>query len=162
MGMPRAESAAAMMRLSRATVAVCLLLGTLPACKPARRTRAAAQPPKAKTSDMQTIDDVTPRPVALDQPPVLRDEAPPPKPLTQPWETPEPVKLTPEDEKIRAALPFAPAIALDPVDGSKISILATTPTFEYKGRVFYFASEESKRTFMANPDQYAKGSFAHL
>jgi len=149
----------------RRTSALCLLASALLACQPVRSPRvrvASKAPAKLKTSDMRTIDDVAPRPVVMDPPPMLRDEAPPPKPLTQPWETPEPVKLTPEDEKVRAALPFAPAIALDPVDGSKISILATTPTFEYKGRVFYFSSDENRRTFMANPDQYAKSAFAHL
>ena len=149
------------MRRSPLILFVCFL-SAFAACKAPKRTRAAKAPAKVRTSDMHTIDDVAPRPIVLDPPPVLRDEAPPPKPLTQPWETPEPVKLTPEDEKVRAALPFAPAIALDPVDGEKISILATTPTFDYKGRVFYFASEENKRTFMGNPEQYAKSAFAHL
>lgn len=116
----------------------------------------------AKHSEMKTIDDIDPRPTVIDPPPMLRDEAPPPKPLGQSPEAPEPVKLTPEDEKLRASLPFAPAIALDPVDGEKISILARTPSLEYKGRVFYFASEENKRMFTANPDQYVKGSFSHL
>ncbi len=151
------------MRRCSALIAICVLLSPI-ACKPARRPHAAAKPPaKVKTSDMQTIDDVAPQPVVLDPPPVLRDEAPPPKPVAAPWEPqPEAEKLTPDDEKVRAALPFAPAIALDPVDGSKVSIRALTPTFEYKGRVFYFASDENKRAFMANPDQYAKGAFAHL
>ena len=65
------------------------------------------------------------------------------------------------DEALRAALPFAPAIALDPVDGSKISIRANTASFESKGRIYYFASEANKRTFAASPDQYLKGVFAH-
>ena len=147
-------------------VLVCVLVafGCRQGSQPVRAPRVAATklPPKVRHTDMQTIDDVTPRPVVMEPPPVLRDEAPPPKPLAQPWETPEPVKLTPDDEKVRAALPFAPAIALDPVDGEKVSILATTPTFDYKGRVFYFASEENRRTFMGNPEQYAKGAFAHL
>ncbi|HSP33183.1 MAG TPA: YHS domain-containing protein [Thermoanaerobaculia bacterium] len=145
---------------------LCLLAIFVAACSGDRQPRAprvTKLPPKVKHSDMQTIDDVAPHPGVLDPPPVLRDEAPPPKPVVAPWETAaEPVKLTPEDEKVRAALPFTPAIALDAVDGEKISILATTPTFEYKGRVFYFASEENKRLFMANPDQYAKSAFAHL
>jgi YHS domain-containing protein len=155
---------AAMMRLARAPLECALLVSTLVACQPAQAPRRGVAKPAVRVhrADMQTIDNIDPRPAVIDPPPMLRDEAPPPKPLTQPWETPEPVKLTPEDEKVRAALPFAPAIALDPVDGSKISILATTPTFDYKGRIFYFASEENRRTFMGAPEQYAKGAFAHL
>jgi YHS domain-containing protein len=120
--------------------------------------RAAAKPP-VKHSEMRTIDQVDPRPVILDPPPVLRDEAPPPKPK---GETPQPIALTTEDERFRASLPFAPAIAMDPIDGNKVSILAHTPTLEYKGHIYYFSSEANKRTFAANPDQYVKGAFAHL
>ena len=67
--------------------------------------------------------------------------------------------LTAEDDRVRAALPFAPAIAMDPIDGSKISILAHTPTFEYRGHIYYFSSVENKAKFAAAPDQYAKGIF---
>ena len=122
----------------------------------------AATKPQVKHSEMRTIDSVDPRPVVIDPPPVLRDEAAPPKPTGMAWETPQAVLLTAEDEKFRAALPFAPAIAMDPIDGSKLSILARTPTFEYKGHIYYFSSDENKRTFVANPEQYVKGAFAHL
>ena len=141
------------MTFRRSTSALCLLLSAFACQSPAKR---AANTAAKVHSEMQTIDNVDPRPAVMNPPPVLRDEAPPPRPKGQPWETPEPVILTPEDEKLRASLPFAPAIALDPVDGEKISILARTPNLEYKGRIFYFASEENKRTFVANPDQYAK------
>jgi YHS domain-containing protein len=63
---------------------------------------------------------------------------------------------------VRAALPFSPAIAMDPVNGDKISIRANTPTFEYKERIYYFTNEENKRTFTANPDQYTKQGFTKL
>src|SRR5687768_11812679 len=88
------------------------------------RQAPTAQQPAA---EMRTIDSVDPRPRLLDPPPVLTDEAPPPKPKALPWETPEPIVFTPEDEKLRASLPFTPAIAMDPVDGSKLSIRADTP-----------------------------------
>ena len=113
-------------------------------------------------AEMRSIDNIDPRPVVKDPPPMLRDEAAPPKPTGQPWEVKQPVPLTPDDEKLRAAWPFAPAIAMDPIDGSKISILARTPTFEYKGHIYYFSSEENKKMFMAAPDQYVKGAFSHL
>jgi YHS domain-containing protein len=122
----------------------------------------AASPRAPTQAEMRTIDTVDPRPVVKDPPPMLQDEAPPPKPKGLPWEEKQPVLLTPEDEKLRAALPFAPAIAMDPIDGSKISILAHTPTYEYRGRIYYFSSEENKRAFAASPDQYTKGLFSHL
>ena len=124
----------------------------------------AAPPPSRQVSaGVATINSVPPRPAPLEQPPMLLDEAPPPKPkpLHQ-WDRPEPIIFSPEDEKLRASLPFSPAIAMDPIDGSKISIRATTPTFEYKGKIYYFSSEESRRTFMANPAAALKGGLMRL
>ncbi len=140
--------------------AFCLLLSAFLACQQAPKKSAAKIQPKH--SELRTIDNVNPRPVVNDPPPMLRDEAPPPRPKGMPWEPPQAVPLTPEDEKVRASLPFAPAIALDPVDGSKISITAHTLTFDYKGRLYYFSSEGNKRIFMAAPEQYTKGPFSHL
>jgi YHS domain-containing protein len=140
-----------------------LLLGTtvalaLAACD-------AAPPPtrQVTTAGVSTINTVQPRPAPLAPPPMLTDEAPPPKPkpLHQ-WDRPEPIIFSPEDEKVRAALPFTPAIAMDPLDGSKISIRATTPTFEYKGKIYYFSSETNRRTFMANPQAALKGGMMRL
>ena len=117
-----------------------------------------AQPP----SGVATINTVPARPAQLQQPPMLQDEAPPPKPKALPWETPKPIVFTPEDEKLRAALPFSPAIAMDPIDGSKISIRATTPTHEYKGKIYYFSNDTNKRLFLSNPEQALKGGFMKL
>jgi len=123
----------------------------------------AAQPASSQDVKIATIHTVAPNPAPLQPPPMLQDEAPPPKPkpLNQ-WHTPEPVILTPEDEKVRAALPFSPAIAMDPVDGSKISIRATTPTFEHKNKIYYFSNEANKRIFAANPEQALKGGYMRL
>jgi YHS domain-containing protein len=123
-----------------------------------------APPPasRATTAEMRTIHSVPPTPAPLEPPPMLQDEAPPPKPKTMPWETPTPIVFSPEDEKLRAGLPFTPAIAMDPIDGDKISIRATTPTFEYKGRIFYFSNETNRRTFMSSPDQYLKSPMMRL
>jgi YHS domain-containing protein len=110
----------------------------------------------AVVTDVRTIDSSDPRPVVVDPPPMLTDEAPAPKPKN-PVEAEKVIPLTPQDEAVRAALPFAPAIAMDPVDGGKISIRANTPTLEYKGRIFYFHSAENKAAFQANPEQYMKG-----
>ena len=113
--------------------------------------------PHAKL-EMRTLDAADARPAVIEPPPVLTDEAPPPKPHDA-VAAQNQVPLTEADEQLRARLPFAPAIALDPVDGSKISIRANTPTFELKNRIYYFSSEENKRTFMAAPGQYTKGLF---
>lgn len=125
-------------------------------------TACDSAPPPATSARLQSINTVQPVPAPLDPPPMLNDEAPPPKPKALPWETPTPIVFSPEDEKVRASLPFSPAIAMDPIDGGKISIRATTPTFEYKGKIYYFSSEENKRNFAANPEQYLKGGYMRL
>ena len=124
---------------------------------------AAPPPSRQVTAGVATINSVPPRPAPLEPPPMLQDEAPPPKPkpLHQ-WDRPEPIIFSPEDEKLRASLPFTPAIAMDPIDGSKISIRAATPTFEYKGKIYYFSSEANRRTFIASPDAYLIGKFTRL
>lgn len=122
----------------------------------------SAPQPSAQQAQIQTINSVAPAPAKLDPPPVLQDEAPPPKLKAMPWETPTPIVFSAEDEKLRASLPFAPAIAMDPIDGSKISIRASTPTFEFKGKIYYFSSEANKRTFQANPEAILKGGYMKL
>jgi len=127
--------------------------------------RAGSQPAKTQPqtkAEIQTIDSGNVRPATIDAPPVLTDEAPPPKTATNLAQADAPPPPTPQDEALRAALPFAPAIAMDAVDGSKISIRASTPTTEYKNKLYYFSSEDHKRTFLANPEQYTKGLFSHL
>ena len=116
----------------------------------------------AEQAQMRTINDTVPQPAKLQPPPMLTDEAPPPKPKVLPWETPTPIVFSPEDEKLRASLPFTPAIAMDPVNGDKISIRAATPTFEFKGKIYYFTDEANKRAFMANPTEYLTGKFTKL
>ena len=125
-------------------------------------TRSSAAPRKQKTStDIQTIDSVDVRPAVMQPPPVLTDEGPAPKPKGDVMSPDAPPPPSPQDEALRAALPFAPAIALDPVNGTKISIRANTPTYEYKGHVYYFSAEDSRRQFIAAPEQFTKGVFAH-
>jgi YHS domain-containing protein len=119
------------------------------------------QTAKVTQAEIQTIDSTDPRPAVMQPPPVLPDEAPSPKPLNLAPNQEVPV-LTAQDERVRAQLPFAPAIALDPIDGLKVSIRATTPAVEYKNHIFYFSSDGNKRMFMASPDQYLKGPFGHL
>jgi YHS domain-containing protein len=128
-------------------------------CRPASQTSVAQ--PQAK-AEMRTIDSSNVRPATIDAPQMLTDEAPPPKTSTNLAQADAPPAPTAQDEALRAGLPFAPAIAMDAVDGSKISIRASTPTVEYKNKLYYFSSEEHKRTFVANPEEYTKGLFSHL
>lgn len=123
---------------------------------------AAPPPTRTQSAGVATINTVRPRPAPLEQPPMLQDEAPPTKPKAMPWETPKAIVFTPEDEKVRASLPFSPAIAMDPIDGSKISMRATTPTYEYKGKIYYFSTEANKRIFMTSPEHALKGGFMKL
>lgn len=125
-------------------------------------TRSTAAPGQKHTAtDVQTIDSANVRPTVMDPPPVLTDEGPAPKPKGDVMSPDAPPPPTPQDEALRASLPFAPAIALDPVSGKKISIRANTLIYEYKGHIYYFDSEASRRTFMATPEQFTKGVFAH-
>src|SRR3954453_19275851 len=117
--------------------------------------------PKPK-SEMRTIDSSNFRPTTVGQPPMLPNEPPPNKPPPGLAQADAPPPPTPQDEALRASLPFTPAIAMDPVDGSKISIRASIPTVEYKNKLYYFANEDHKRAFQGNPEQYTKGLFSHL
>lgn len=132
----------------------------LAACGGRSKTSSAPQP--AAHSEMKTIDSAQLQPAAVDPPPMLTDEAPPLKPKANVAQADAPPPPSEQDEALRASLPFAPAIAMDPIDGSKISIRASTPTYEYKNKIFYFSSEENKRLFTSNPEQYTKGVFSHL
>jgi len=140
-------------------VALIVLLAAACSQEPQRIVK--SQPSKVTRAEIQTIDSTDPRPGPMQPPPVLPDEAPSPKPLNLSPNQEVPV-LTAQDERVRAQLPFAPAIGLDPVDGLKVSIRATTPAVEYKNHFFYFTSEANKRIFLASPDQYLKGPFGHL
>jgi YHS domain-containing protein len=126
-----------------------------------RKAQPSGSQPKPK-AEMRTIDSSDLRPVTIDPPPMLTDEAPPVKTVTGLAQADAPPPPTPADEALRASLPFTPAIAMDPIDGSKISIRASIPTVEYKNKLYYFANEDHKREFLANPEQYTKGLFSHL
>jgi YHS domain-containing protein len=145
--------------MNRTLIIVTLLAALAAGCRAGSRARAARPQPDA---DLRTIDSANVRPAMIDAPPMLTDEAPPPKTTTNLAQADAPPPPTAQDEALRAALPFAPAIAMDAVDGSKISIRASTPTIEYKNKLYYFSTEDHKRTFLANPEQYTKGVFSHL
>ena len=130
----------------------CALLCACPRSAPRAQKASAA-------AEVHTVDSSDPRPAVIDPPPILTDEGPAPKPKGGVLSEDAPPPPTAQDEALRASLPFAPAIALDPVDGSKISIRSGTPVADYKGHFFYFSSDANKRTFLASPDQFLKGAF---
>ena len=140
--------------IAQAENALSLLLGQAPGEVPRGRALEAFEAPPSVPAGLPSA--------LLERRPMLQDEAPAPKPKALPWETPTPIVFSPEDEKLRASLPFSPAIAMDPIDGGKISIRATTPIFEYKGKIYYFTNEENRRAFAANPEQYLKGGYMKL
>lgn len=145
--------------MKRSAFLILVALAALVACKRAPHARKASDGPVS----MQTIDSADMHRTVVDPPLTLTDAAPAlkTKDPSNP-NNPDGLPLDAKDDALRASLPFAPAIAMDPVGGSKISIRVSTPTAEYKGRIFYFTNEENKRQFLANPDQYMKGSFSHL
>jgi YHS domain-containing protein len=151
------RSTSVFMRRLLAAIAV----AALAACDAAPTSQASTQS-KADAASMQTVTTVRAQPAPLDPPAMLQDEAPPPKPKTLPWQTATPIVFSAEDERLRASLPFTPAIAMDPIDGSKISIRANTPTFEYKGKIYYFANDANKHTFTSDPERALKGGYMRL
>lgn len=145
--------------MKRTLETICILsFVALTAC-----SRSSAAPRQDTASEgVQNIDTTPVKPAVLEPPPVLTDEGgAAPKVKTDSTSTAAAPQLTAEDEAVRAALPFSPAIGLDPVNGMKISLKASTPIVEYKNHLYYFTGEETKRQFLANPEQYTKGIFAH-
>ncbi|MCU1347327.1 MAG: hypothetical protein JWO56_357 [Acidobacteria bacterium] len=108
--------------------------------------------------NFRTIDNTDMRRTAMDPPPTLNDMTPVPKPKGVPGAT----VAQATDTAPLANVPFAPAIAMDPVDGSKIPITVNTPTYELKGHVYYFGSEANRKTFETDPTNYLRGAFSHL
>jgi len=147
-----------LMTMNRSLLVVTLLAASIASCRKAAPATARSQ----ANAEVRTIDSANLQPAAIDPPPMLTDEAPPLKPVTNVAQADAPPPPTPQDEALRASLPFSPAIAMDPIDGSKISIRASIPTMEYKNKLYYFSSEEHKRAFAANPEQFTKGLFSHL
>jgi YHS domain-containing protein len=41
-----------------------------------------------------------------------------------------------------------------PVDGMRMRVTEDTPSTEYRGKTYYFCTEEEKRAFLQNPDRY--------
>lgn len=124
--------------------------------------------PPAAPLEVQTIENTSPKLATLDPPPLLGEQPvrPDPPATDTGGKTPTPPGKTPaqpsdiETMKARTNLPFTPPIAMDPVDGSKVSITAETPVFSYKDRWYYFSSQANRNSFRANPEEYVKGSLS--
>lgn len=122
-------------------------------------------PPEPELGELRTIDNTPLEAMVID---------PPQTTVPQPLETKLPdgeikkpvatssatTSSTDEMLQHKINLPFSPAIAMDPVDGGKVSIRIDTPTFEYQGKVYYFTSEANRRSFTADPDKYSKGTLS--
>ncbi|MGH9457703.1 MAG: YHS domain-containing protein [Thermoanaerobaculia bacterium] len=123
----------------------------------------AATPAERAPLEMKTIEETPPRLAAVDPPPLLQTGIIPPTATAPPPEETKAPSREPtaaEALKAKTSLPFAPHIAMDPVDGSKLTITIDTPVFLYKDRWYYFSSEGNRRAFRANPAQYLTGPFA--
>lgn len=124
-------------------------------------------PPAPEVGELRTIDNTPLEAMVIDPP-----QTTVPQPLEtklpegeekKPVAKPAPAsKPSGSDEMLqhKVNLPFAPAIAMDPVDGGKVSIRIDTPVFEYKNKIYYFTSEANRRAFTANPEQYVKGTLS--
>jgi YHS domain-containing protein len=118
------------------------------------------------TLEVQTLESAGIRPAPVDPPPVLEEQTLPQRPL--PRQTPakaakEGVEQQPSPEealRARVNLPFTPSIAMDPVDGSKVSITKDTPIYSFENKWYYFSSEANRRIFQSDPESYATGRLA--
>ena len=110
----------------------------------------------AEPLEVRTIESTPIRNAAVQPPPTIEDPALPQR-GTMPPPTSTSNEPTKADElKAKTNLPFTPAIAMDPVDGSKVSITAETPVVSYEDKWYYFGSEENRREFLRNPVEHAK------
>ena len=119
--------------------------------------------------EMRTINNTPPQPLPPEPSPELDGyvaEVPLPLPDVAPAgeDVVDPANDTAAMERQMEArtikLPFAPAIAMDPVDGQKVSITPQTLTVEYKNKIYYFNSAANRAAFSASPDQYLTGALA--
>lgn len=146
------------MRTATLVSLACLTLSLLTGCSDP--SGADAQ----ETTEITTLETSPPelRPV-IDPPQIEFDSGPAPALEVEGSGTGTQTAEAGEEEEMSpwvSDLPFSPKIAMDPVDGSKISIRAETPIAEYKGRIYYFGSEANRREFIRGPDQFLSGPFA--
>lgn len=122
--------------------------------------------PVASAQQVHTIENTPLRMTTIEVPPTVREQqvASTQEKTNDPFgrrdPKPETTSTNLDELNQQMDLPFAPAIAMDPVDGGKVSVRANTPVVEYKKKLYYFTSEQNRRAFMAAPEQYLKGNLA--
>ena len=116
--------------------------------------------------EVRTLESVGIRPAPVDPPPVLEEQTLPQR-LVPGQTTAKAAKGDGEQQpsaedamRARVNLPFTPSIAMDPVDGSKVSITKDTPIYSFENKWYYFSSEANRRTFQSDPESYATGRLA--
>lgn len=140
--------------MNRNVVFAIAFFAALAACAPQQPAPGAATP-----TEVQTIENTPIETIPVEPPPQITDLQAEPK-LRDPYATEAEKRAAVEDLKKQVALPFSPAIAMDPVDGAKVSIRSDTPMLEYKDKIYYFASAANRAAFRANPEQYVKGGLS--
>lgn len=117
--------------------------------------------------EVRTLESAGIRPAPVEPPPVLEEQTLPQRRI--PGQNArkaakgdaEQQQPSPEEAmRARVNLPFTPSIAMDPVDGSKVSITKDTPIYSFENKWYYFSSEANRRTFQADPESYATGRLA--
>ena len=148
----------------RNLLSILMLLSLVPAA-------VACQPAAARTEpeNLRTVETVVANSMPVEPPPMITEQAtelraavplgPDGKPIKGAAPGPTPAG-NPGDEEPIIEMPFAPLIAMDPVDGSKVSIRVGTPMTEFSDRLYYFSSEANRKAFLADPEKYAKGSLS--
>ncbi len=113
-------------------------------------------PPPARPQNVRTLEEAQLRQTTPPETLEFRTEEIIPTDDSDNASSSKPVEVTAAELN----LPFAPAIAMDPVDGQKVSITKDTPIAEYKDRIYYFNSAANKRAFMKNAEDYLSGKLA--
>lgn len=136
-----------------------LLAAVAGGCQPAPAT-------EGQTVEMRTVDNAELNSLPVEAPPMITEQSTELRATERLGADGKPIrerisKPDPEAEVVAPIiLPFAPLIAMDPVDGSKVSIRVETPVTEYKDRLYYFGSAQNKAAFVADPEKYATGSLS--
>jgi YHS domain-containing protein len=121
--------------------------------------RAPQQQP-ANPIEIRTVDNTPIQPMPVEKPPMVTQQESAPVLRKADQQNEAARKAHEASLQKRVELPFAPAIAMDPVDGGKVSIRSDTPIHEFEGKLYYFTSEANKRAFIASPETYLKTGLA--
>ncbi|HEY5611235.1 MAG TPA: hypothetical protein VIL97_08500 [Thermoanaerobaculia bacterium] len=119
-------------------------------------------PQTAPVREVRTIENTPVRTGPVEPLPMIDDQDALPRPKIDHSQQAKGGAPEPYDDELqkKMGLPFAPAIAMDPVDGSKVSIRPNTPAAEHKNRLFYFSSASNRAAFLAQPQKYLTGELA--